>query len=896
MRRISLIALLLFLPATALLAQNDAWYQGKPIVDVRFEGLTSVSRSELDGITEQFVGKNFTDSVFLDLQRRLYALDYFEQIVPRAVRGQGGEAVVIVFEVEERPIVRDVEFEGNRAVRNADLRDTVVLKPGDIVTGSKVRLDEQAIRDKYVEEGFPNVEVTGEIEELEGGNEVNVVFGVDEGARVTIEEIQFSGNTFASDSTLRGVMESKAQSIFNRGVFQESTLEQDRQAIEQYYRSRGFIDAQVVEIDRERRRDEEDERVYLALTIFVEEGEQYVFGGVDFEGNTIFTDEELAGRMTLDPGDTLDMTRFESDFQQVADLYYRNGYIFNQITREQQRDEENNEVSVTINIVEQRRAHIENILVRGNEKTKDYVIRREIPLEVGDVFSAGEIRRGVRNLANLQYFSNITPETPPGSVDGLMDLVLNVEEANTADIRFGVSFGAQDGFAPTGQVSWQDRNFLGRGQSIGAQLNASPKRQQLGFNFNERWLFDRRWSAGVNVNMDRQVQEGIRQDIVAPVFAEGAANAVPDPFTGEYVFKLGDESYTIEDSENPCNGETFSDGQQWPAECGAPPASLIEDDTLVTDYEYAGGDLSAIPESYLMEYTDWELSLSGNTGYRFPTAIGTLALNTGLRTAAGFVSYDAATQRPFDPAIRRNFEKWNFQNSWTLGASLDDRDLAASPSSGYYLNQSATFTGGFLLGDRHFIRTDSRAELFWTFFDWELFDNWSWKLVGGVHSDISFIFPQFWVPEDYRDADGSGALVASASDKLFIDGMSKARGWSQRYDGTVLWNNWFELRTPIAEDIVWFDQFFDVAGLWQERDDFAALSVDDMLFSFGAGLRFTVPQFPIRLYLAKRFRILNGQVEWQQGSILNPNDRENGGIDFVLSFSTDFLGSSLGGN
>jgi outer membrane protein insertion porin family len=446
-----------------------------------------------------------------------------------------------------------------------------------------------------------------------------------------------------------------------------------------------------------------------------------------------------------------------------------------------------------------------------------------------------------------------------------------------------VSFGAQDGFAPTGQVSWQDRNFLGRGQSIGAQLNVSPQQQQLGFNFNERWLFDRRWSAGVNVNMDRQVQDDVPQDIVAPVFAEGDANAVPDPFTGDYVFNLADDTtYTIEDSANACDGETFSDGQQWPAECGTPPEPLIEDDTLVTDYEYAGGDLSAIPESYLMEYTDWELSLSGNTGYRFPTAIGTLSLNTGLRTSASFVTYDNTTQRPFRPDIRQNLEQWIFQNSWTLGASLDDRDLAASPSSGYFLNQSATFTGGFLFGDKHSIRTDSRAELFWTFFDWELFDNWSWKLVGGVHSDISFIFPQFWVPE--------GASREPLFGELFIDGMSKARGWPQRRDGKVLWNNWFELRTPIAEDIVWFDQFFDVAGLWQERENFAALSVDDMLFSFGAGLRFTVPQFPIRLYLAKRFRIKNGQVEWQQGSILNPNDKAGGGIDFVLSFSTDFLG------
>ncbi len=891
MRRICFIALSLLLLTGTLFAQEEAWYQGKPIVDVRFEGLTSVSRSELEGITEQFIGRNFTDSVFLDLQRRLYALDYFEQIVPRAVRAQDGEAVVIVFEVDERPLVRDVVFEGNRTLRDGELRDAIVLKPGDIVTGSKVRLDEQAIQDTYVSEGFPNVDVTGDVEEIEGANEVNVVFQIDEGARVTIEEIRFSGNTFASDSTLRGVMESKSQSIFNRGVFQESTLEQDRQAIEQYYRSRGFIDAEVVEIDRERRRDEEDDRVYLTLTIFVEEGEQYVFGGVDFDGNKIFSDEELRERITLDPGDTLDMTRFEADFQQVADLYYQNGYIFNSITRQQERDEEENTVSFTVNIVERSRTHIEDILIRGNEKTKDYVIRREIPLEVGDVFSASQIRQGIRNLSNLQYFSNITPETPEGSVEGLVDLVINVEEANTADIRFGVSFnpGVQGEFPVTGQLSWQDRNFLGRGQSIGAQLNISPQRQQLGFNFGERWLFGRRWSAGVSADLDRQIQDDIPQDVLSPVFGEGDANAVPDPFTGAYVFA---SDTTVESGS--CSGREFKEGRQWPAECGAPTEEQV-DSFLVTDYEYAGGDLSAIPDAYLMDYTDWEISLGGNTGYRFPTGIGTFSTRTSIRTAAGFATYDEATQRPFDPQIRENLGTWNFQNSWTLGLSLDDRDLVASPSSGYYLDQSATFTGGFLFGDRHFIRTDSTGEFFWTFFNWDLFDNWSWKLVGGLHSELSFVLPQFWVPADDRQEEfAPGAQVAALSDLLALDGMTMARGWPFDSGNEVLWGNWFELRTPIAEDIVWFDQFFDAAAVWNERDSFRSMGIEDFKFSFGAGLRFTVPQFPIRLYLAKRFQVRNGAVEWQQGSLLNPDDSETGGIDFVLSFSTDFLGSGRG--
>ena len=293
-----------------------------------------------------------------------------------------------------------------------------MLTEGDFVTGAKIRADEEAIRGVYLERGYPDVEVSGETVPVDDANLVDLEFSIDEGNQVTIREIRFSGNTFASDSTLRGTMQSKEQSLFNRGRFQESQLEQDRNRIERYYRERGFVDAEVVEVNREFERDEDEEQVYLALTIFVEEGEQYTFGGVSFEGNAIFTDEELGEEISLEQGEDLDLNQFQADFQSVADLYYQNGYIFNTINRNEIRDEDDNVISYEVQIVERGRAHIENIIIRGNDKTKDYVITRELPLEVGDVFSATRIRRGIRNLANLQYFSNITPETPQGSAEG----------------------------------------------------------------------------------------------------------------------------------------------------------------------------------------------------------------------------------------------------------------------------------------------------------------------------------------------------------------------------------------------------------------------------------------------------------------------------------------------
>jgi outer membrane protein insertion porin family len=853
---------------------DSEWYLNRPIVEVTFEGLDSISRSELQGIVEPYIGEEFTNDRFLELQRRLYALDYFSEIVPEAVRPQDDEGMIINFTVTERPLVDEIVFEGNASVRANDLLNEITLSRGDIITQSKLDSASQAITELYQEKGFPEVSVETATEDLEETKDQRVVFEIEEGNQVTIREIRFSGNSFASDSTLRGTIESSSQSIFNRGIYQESKLEQDRNAIERYYRQRGFVDAEVTDVNTEFEYSEEEERTFATITFFVEEGEQYRFGGISFDGNTIFTDEELAERVRIEEGDLLNMSQLESDFQRVADVYYQNGYIFNSITREENRNENQNRITYTVNIVERGRAHIENIIIRGNEKTKDHVIRREIPLEVGEVFSATKIRQGMQNLSNLQYFSNITPETPQGSVPGLMDLVLNVEEANTADIRFGIAFGGNQDFPISGQISWQDRNFLGRGQTIGAELNVSPVNQRLSFNFREPWLFGERWSGGINLSVDRSRQSDIPQDIQAPVFQGNEDNAVPDPFDGHCVFR-NDTNY---------EGNNYDAGDPFPGDLPDDEScSDIEEYDLVTDYQFAGGTTSAIPEENLMEYNIWNISLGGSTGYRFVTPVGRLDVGTDLSTSIEYANYDRQIYRPFSSNIRQNWREWQFVNRWGFNTSLDTRDLIISPSSGYYLRQELGLTGGFLFGSKHFIRTKTRGEGYLTLFDIPVFDNWNWKMVGAAHSAISFIFPQFWAPQAERlDAEPS-------RDFLFIDGMFNARGWNRITGGKALWTNWLELRMPLAEQVIWFDQFIDAAALYQERDQIGQLGIENMLFSAGFGVRFTIPQFPIRLYLAKRFQIDDGQIDWKTGSLFNPDNEEGQGLEFVFSIGTELF-------
>ncbi len=829
-KRLGVCALLLLLPTIAF-AQNDDpdWYLDEPIYDIVFDGLEFISESELDGIVEPFIGQRFTESRFQNLQRRLYALDYFEEIIPMAERGgPDDDQLVLRFEVVERAVVSQIRFEGNRSVRRRHLEDVILLSEGDVVTDSRLRSARNAIASEYEERGYPDTEVSSRVEEDDDGRQT-VVFEISEGFRTVIREIEFSGNSFASASTLRGVMESRPQSLFNRGIFQEGLLEQDRRQIEQYYRERGYIDARVVDIITEIERDEEDERNYVTLSVFVEEGQRWTYGGMEFQGNTLFSDEQLSDRLRLTPGNVLNQQRLEADFQRVADLYFENGYIFNEISRDEIRDEEEQTISYRVNIVERDRARIENIVIRGNEKTRDHVVRREIPLEEGEVFNAARVRQGMQNLANTQYFSNVVPETPQGSAEGLMDLIVNVEEGNTADIRLGVAFGGSADFPVSAQVRWQDINFLGRGQTVGAEINASPVSQRFSANFQERYLFGRRWSGGLSASVERSVRSNVRQ--------------------------LSDET---DDAPAPYSSED--------------------------EYDDAGGTFRApIPDQYLMDYTAWNVSFGGNTGYRWSTRAGRLSARTSLRTSAEYIDYDRDIYTPFNEATRENWQRWRFVNRWGVGTQLDSRDLVISPSTGFNLSQDVTFAGGVFRGSQHFIKTESKAERFFTLFDIQVFENWAWKWVLGGQTKLDLIYdwPEGLIPSEYRDRP---ERWISDSNLLFLDGMFNARGWTGRRGdrGRALWNNWLELRMPLAEQIIWLDGFIEGATLQEEPGDILDVDAEDFLFSTGFGLRFTIPQFPIRLYLARRFTVDDGDVQWEEST--GPF-----GFDFVFSIGTELF-------
>lgn len=688
------LLLLIFVSSTAYAQEtNEEWYLGKTIVDIRFTGLDTVSSTELSGLVREYISNEFTDSLFYEIQSKLYALDYFELIIPAALKGDNeGNTVILEFEVKERPVVSKIEFSGNNRIRRGELLDTILLKRGDMVNQTSIKLDETAIIDLYLEKGFLDVSVKGDDRKDDEKNSSTLVYTINEGTQTKINEIVFVGNDeFVSDNTLKGLMTTKTQSIFNKGVFQENKLEEDKRSIEVYYHDRGYIDAEVYNVEKNIVKDEEKNINFLKITLFIKEGEQYVYQGISFEGNNIYSDEELQDIALQSEGKVYNETKFLVDYQRISDLYYENGYIFNTITREEIRDDQVKEISYKVVIVERERAHIENIIIQGNDKTKDEVIYRDIPLEVGDVFNKSKILQGLNNLQNTRYFSVVEPQTFEGSAQGLMDLVINVEEGKTSDIVFGIAISGGDGFPISGQVSWSDRNFLGNGQTVGAETVFSPDSQNVSINFTEPRLFGFRWSGGIDISYKHEINDSISQD--------------------------------------------------------------IDGDGIVDNYPGADED-STVNSDYKMTYESHYLSTGLSTGYTWYTRMGRLGLGTGIRAGIEYITYDDEVFRPFSSTIRENLNSWLYTDRWWTRASWDLRDITYDPTSGTILSETFTVAGILPTASSEYLKSVTRFDAYLTLLDIPVSDTYDFKSVFKFHTALSWLAPKPGGPAIDVETDG----------------------------------------------------------------------------------------------------------------------------------------------
>ena len=472
---------------------------------------------------------------------------------------------------------------------------------------------------------------------------------------------------------------------------------------------------------------------------------------------------------------------------------------------------------------------------------------------------------GYENLLRLNYFQSVIPETPQGSSPGLMDLVINVQEGQTAEILFGLTFSGGTEFPLSGQLKWQDRNFMGGGQTFGVETTVSPYSQNLSANYTETWLFNQRLSLGGQFNISHTLRTNVTQDVSLPYST--STTGLPDPYVdGEYVFTK-DTTYL---------GVTYKAGQSFPLL--NPSAGDISDYSLEKRYDYDLENSQLRSSENVMDYHDYAVSFGLNTGYAFHTFLGRFGLGTGVKTTLQYLTYNDAIYRPANASIRDNLNIWQLENQWWSRYYYDTRNLTINTSQGVYLSETITLMGGFLGGKTHLARFDTKAEAYLKLIDFPIVEEYTFKMILKAKSLWQVILSPL--------GGDNGYIVAQPKDLLYMDGMVNGRGWSSSQSGYSFFSNSLELRMPILEQLLWFDLFADAVAFTGESNRIFTkpLSMDQFIFSVGGGIRVSNPQLPLSFYFSKPFKIdSNGAMSSPKGDgIFGDWD-----LKFVLSLGTE---------
>lgn len=509
------------LPATEIEAAR-----GLPIVEVTVAGNQRIPEEDVQGYLQNLrVGQAFSPEGLSRDVREIWRSLYFEDVQVDMVRA--GDGVRLRVLVRERPSIKSVEFTGNTEIDADDLTEalSVEVRVNSILSYSAVRRGVQKIRDKYAEEGFFLAEVEFEIVPQKD-NQVLIRFEVKEHEQVTVRRITFTGNHAIEDTELRDIMITGQSSFFefgSGGSFRQDAFERDVLVLSAYYYDRGFLQVQIgtprVMLT--------PDRSGIEIAITINEGPRYKVRSIriyerDADGREV---EPIGGRrglrelVTARPGDWFNRAELAKDLGRVQTLYRDHGYANVEAPPETDLDPEKHEVDIRVAIKRNELVHFGRIEVKGNTKTRDKVIRRELAIEERELFSETNLELSRRRVTQLGYFERVDVSTEQGADPGTVDVNIEVVEKPTGTFQVGAGFSSIENFIATAQV--QQANLFGNGQSLGLSAQISGLRQEIDLRLTEPYLFDSVFSGSVNVYDRLRVYNNFSQNSIGGAFTVG---------------------------------------------------------------------------------------------------------------------------------------------------------------------------------------------------------------------------------------------------------------------------------------------------------------------------------------------------------------------------------------
>jgi outer membrane protein insertion porin family len=495
------LAVLFALCATWFGTASTAHAQGAPTIrsiDVQYSGPATVSKERILAQMRTAVGQPYSDSTVEEDIRTLYKAGTIQNV--RIFAQPESDGVKVIVAVQTRPVIRELVIDGTQRLSAKKLRKEIAVKLNAPVNEDALQKAQQKIIETYQSKGFTDVAVDFRIEPIdESKGTARVIYTVKEGVKGAVKGFEFEGNEHFSDRVLKKQMKTRGKTLIafvdKSGRLDEAQLQQDLDKIKEFYQDKGYIDVEVQELRRERKKGP------LLITIGIKEGTQYHVNKLTFSGYKQTTEQKLRATIKMKEGSIYSPKELHDDAKAVADGYGSGGYV-DLVVLPQGTPAGPGLIDVHYKIEEGNRSFVERIDIVGNSRTKDKVIRREVLVQPGDVFDTVRVERTKKRIENLGYFTKVEAYPEDTGVEGRKDLVVQLEEKRTGSLNFGAGYSTVDqliGFVELTQSNFDITNWpglTGGGERFQAKAQIGSQRKDFTLSLTEPYFLDRRLSLG----------------------------------------------------------------------------------------------------------------------------------------------------------------------------------------------------------------------------------------------------------------------------------------------------------------------------------------------------------------------------------------------------------------
>ena len=481
----------------ALSAQNpfqtEASAPPKLVTAIEVMGNKAISSNTVISKMKTRIGSPYQENVISDDLKRLYLLGFFSDIKIDTEDYKDGLKIII--QVSERPIIEKITFTGivHITMKDDKLKEQLKSREKQYLDYPKLTEDVRILQKMYEKMGFTNANITYKADVNKETNRADVQFIIVEDKKVRIKNISVEGAKAFSTGKILRLMKTKQAWFFNAGLLKDDVIKEDMERLKAFYQRNGYTD---IKVDYTVKADEKKPYL-LYVTVRISEGKKYLVGNVTVQGNKDLPEKDILARLKeCTPGKVFSPEFLRRDVSNIQSLYFDRGYIMAQVQETTSLNSYTGRVDIVYNITESEVAYVDKIKVRGNVKTKDLIIRREMRIYPGDKFDGDKLRRSKERLQNLGFFDEVSYDTEDTEAENKKNLVVDVKEAKTGSFSFGGGYSTVDsfvGFVQVEQKNFDWKNwpyFTGAGQNLTFRGTFGTVDSGFDLSFTEPWLFD----------------------------------------------------------------------------------------------------------------------------------------------------------------------------------------------------------------------------------------------------------------------------------------------------------------------------------------------------------------------------------------------------------------------